>query len=220
MTELNQESANLLQTVDNEKVVFWQQPIILIPILFLILIAGGLGYWLSASQVPGPDSADVGFARDMSDHHRQAVDLASLLYDRTDDEIMRILAYDILTTQQAQIGIMSGWLDVWGYSWFGSGPRMEWMEMSVTGLMPGMATQTELNQLRNAQGADADVIFIQLMIPHHQSGVVMAEAAAQRANTELVRNFAQGMAEAQQSEIEYMQQLLQEKGIDPIPDAP
>ena len=92
--------------------------------------------------------------------------------------------------------------------------------MSVTGLMPGMATRAELNQLRDAEGVEADAIFMQLMIPHHRSGVMMAEAAAQQAETEIVRNLAQGMADAQQSEIEYMQQLLQEKGYEPVPDEP
>lgn len=186
----------------------------------VLILGGGIGYGFKASQIPSERSADVGFARDMSEHHRQAVEMSALIYDRTNDETMRILAYDILTTQQAQIGIMSGWLDAWGYRWFDSGPKMEWMGMSVDGLMPGMATLAEMNTLREAQGLEADAIFIQVMIPHHRSGVLMAEAAAEQAKTEIVRNLAQGMAEAQQSEIDYMQQLLQEKGYDPVPDTP
>lgn len=209
MTELTQ---------DNN--ITWRHPYILPAMLLLLIVGGGIGYWFKASQIPSESSADVGFARDMSEHHRQAVEVSALLYDRTEDETMRILAYDILTTQQAQIGMMSGWLDAWGYRWFGSGPKMEWMGMSVDGLMPGMATRAELNQLQDAQGVEADALFIQLMIPHHRAGVVMAEAAAEQAKTEIVRNLAQGMAEAQQAEIEYMQQLLQEKGYEAVPDEP
>ncbi|MCB0037122.1 MAG: DUF305 domain-containing protein [Anaerolineales bacterium] len=195
----------------------WHHPYVLFFTVLLLLLSGSFGYWLNAQQQPpryqppAADSNDVGFARDMSVHHRQAVEMASLLYDRTDDEILKILAYDILTTQQAQIGIMSGWLDIWGHRWSSSGPRMEWMGMSVTHLMPGMATQEELNQLRNAGGLEAEIVFLQLMIPHHESGVMMAEAAAFRAQTEVVRNLASGMAVAQQSEIEYMERLLQER---------
>ena len=209
MTELNQDKSTI-----------WRHPYVLLAILLLLIVGGGMGYWLKASQIPSERSADVGFARDMSEHHRQAVEMSSLLYDRTDDETMRILAYDILITQQAQIGMMSGWLDAWGYRWSSIGPKMEWMGMSVEGLMPGMATRAELNQLQDAQGVEADALFIQLMIPHHRAGVVMAEAAAEQAKTEIVRNLAQGMAEAQQAEIEYMQQLLQEKGYEPVPDEP
>ncbi|HEX6387032.1 MAG TPA: DUF305 domain-containing protein [Anaerolineae bacterium] len=220
MTELAYETDTSLPSYEEETAVSWRHPVVLLTVLLLLLVAGGLGYWLRASQVPGPDSADVGFARDMSDHHRQAVEMSALLYDRTDDETMRLLAYDILTSQQAQIGIMSGWLDAWGYNWSSSGPKMEWMGMPTTGLMPGMATVEEMNRLRDAQGVEADAIFMQLMIPHHRSGVMMAEAAAAQAETEVVRNLAQGMAEAQRVEIDYMQQLLQEKGYDPVPDTP
>lgn len=220
MKELTQESTSHLQLHENKMAFSWQHPYILPAVLLLVLIAGSFGYGLKAAQSPDPDSGDVGFARDMSDHHRQAVEMSALIYDRTDDEIIRILAYDILTTQQAQIGIMSGWLDIWGYRWFSPGPKMEWMGVPVTGLMPGMATQEELNQLRAAQGVEADAIFMQLMIRHHRSGVMMAEAAVEQAKTKVVRNLAQGMAEAQQVEIEYMQQLLQEKGYPPVPETP
>jgi uncharacterized protein (DUF305 family) len=106
---------------------------------------------------------------------------------------------------------MGGWLDTWGYRWSDSGPKMEWMGMPVTGLMPGMATPVELNKLREVQGEEADIIFMQLMIPHHRSGVMMAEAATERAQNEYVRRLATSMTESQQFEIEYMQQLLQEK---------
>lgn len=199
---------------------FWRNPNLVPLVLLLLIVGGSLGYLLKASQIPAENSADVGFARDMSDHHIQAVQMASLLYDRTDDDEMRILAYDILTTQQGQIGIMGGYLDVWGYNWNGSGPRMQWMGMSVTGLMPGMATPEEIDTLRAAQGEEADVIFIRLMIPHHRSGVEMAAFAAEEAKTAIVRNLAQGMADAQEFEIEYMQRLIQEKGYELVPDEP
>ena len=219
MTELNPNERNSsVSPANRETAVSWRNPIVLATIFLLLLIAGGVGYWLKAAQIPGPDSADVGFARDMSEHHRQAVEMSALLYDRTEDDMMRILAYDILTTQQAQIGIMGGWLDAWGQRWSSSGPRMEWMGMSVEGLMPGMATREEINQLAAAQGVEADAIFMQLMIPHHRAGVEMASAAAEQAQTEIVRNLAAGMAAAQQIEIDYMQELLQEKGYEPVPD--
>ena len=203
-----------------DNISLWRHPNFISIALLLLILGGSLGYLLKASQIPPENSADVGFARDMSDHHIQAVQMATLLYDRTEDEEMRILAYDILTTQQGQIGIMGGWLDAWGYNWNGSGPRMEWMGMSITGLMPGMATFEELEELREAQGEEADVTFIRLMIPHHRSGVGMAEFAASEAKTAIVRNLAQGMADSQQFEIEYMQELIQSKGYDPVPDEP
>ena len=125
------------------------------------------------------------------------------------------LAFDILTTQQGQIGIMSGWLDAWGLPWTSAGPRMAWMGMPTEGLMPGMATPEQLEALRAADGDAADVLFLQLMIPHHQGGVSMATNAAARAEREPVRLMAASMVEAQSTEIAYMNELLEAKGAAP-----
>lgn len=188
---------------------------LLAAVLLLALLAGALGgYWLGRARTPAADSVDVGFARDMSLHHEQAVVMAGLIYDRSDDPTIRTLAFDILTTQQGQIGIMSGWLDAWGLPWTSSGPRMAWMGMPTEGLMPGMATAEQLAALRAADGAAADVLFLQLMIPHHQGGVDMAAAAAAEAAQEPVRLMASSIVEAQTLEIDYMRELLAAKGGD------
>lgn len=185
------------------------------------LLLGALGgYWLRAAQTPAAGSADAGFARDMSLHHEQAVQMASLVYDRSDDPAIRSLAYDILTTQQGQIGIMSGWLDAWGLPWTSAGPRMAWMGMPTEGLMPGMATADQLDALRAADGAAADVLFLQLMIPHHLGGVAMATEAAVHAGQASVRQLATAIAESQTSEIAYMNELLVAKGAAPIDALP
>lgn len=191
----------------------------------LALLLGGLfgglaGYRLAGGGQPAADSIDVGFARDMSIHHEQAVQMAALVYDRTEDDAIRQLAYDILTTQQGQIGIMSGWLDAWGHAWTTAGPRMTWMGMAVEGLMPGMATPEQMAALRAATGETADAIFLELMIPHHQSGVEMAQVAADQAAQEPVRALAAGMVEAQALEIDYMRALLAAKDPLSVPDAP
>lgn len=90
--------------------------------LLLVLIAGlalvtasTVGYALAPhDETPSSSSAEAGFLRDMSAHHAQAVEMSWVLHDRTTDGGMRYLTYDIATSQQAQIGMMSGWLSDWG----------------------------------------------------------------------------------------------------------
>lgn len=65
------------------------------------------------ARVPGASSADAGFARDMAVHHQQAVEMSFIVRDRTDDEDVRRLAYDIANTQANQRGMLLGWLDLW-----------------------------------------------------------------------------------------------------------
>lgn len=184
----------------------------------VLLLAGGLlGYWLGRAPIPAADSVEVGFARDMSIHHEQAVAMAALVYDRSDNDAVRSLAFDILTTQQGQIGIMTGWLDAWGLPLTSAGPRMGWMGMPMTGLMPGMATAEQMAALRAATGTEADTLFLQLMIPHHRSGMEMAQYVADRTRNESIRRFTAGMAAAQGLEITYMEELLKGIGAEPPP---
>ena len=159
---------------------------------------------------PAEDSVEVGFARDMSVHHAQAVEMAELVRERTADSDVKQLAVDIALTQQAQIGQMRGWLDVWSRSPSGAGPRMAWMHEPVEGPMPGMATPAELNRLRGLQGDTADEMFLTLMLKHHQAGVAMAEAALDRTNDPVVERFAGAVASAQANEQEVMRQMLGE----------
>ena len=53
---------------------------------------------------------EVGFAQDMSVHHRQAALMAGIARERSTDPAVRSLAFDIETSQLEQIGRMQGWL--------------------------------------------------------------------------------------------------------------
>ncbi|MFF3258291.1 DUF305 domain-containing protein [Streptomyces sp. NPDC002932] len=171
----------------------------------------------AAKSAPAETSADVGFARDMAVHHQQAVEMAFIVRDRTTDVAVRRLAFDIINTQANQRGMMLGWLEMWGRAKSSPGPPMEWMGHTVTprgdgALMPGMATDTELDALRKAKGRDAEVRFLRLMTAHHRAGADMAQAAADAAGTDEIRNLASGMVTAQRSEIALMADMLKERG--------
>ncbi|MFJ9682378.1 DUF305 domain-containing protein [Streptomyces sp. NPDC101194] len=173
----------------------------------------------SASSAPAPadTSVDVGFARDMSIHHQQAVEMSFVVRDRTSDVAVRRLAYDIINTQANQRGMMLGWLEMWGRAKSSDAPPMKWMGHTFTprgdgSLMPGMATDSELDALRAAKGRAAEVLYLKLMTTHHRAGAEMAQAAADAAGTKEIRNLAAGMVRGQQSEIGLMADMLKERG--------
>ncbi|MFB7980874.1 DUF305 domain-containing protein [Streptomyces vinaceus] len=211
--------------------------------------SGGDGSRTSA-RAPGLYSPDAGFARDMAVHHQQAVEMSFIVRDRTKDEPVRGLAYDIANTQANQRGMLLGWLDLWGLpkvvadeppmSWMGtagqhgghgtaghgtaghdmSGHDMPGHDMGGAAakpgaLMPGMATKEELAQLGAAEGRDAEVLYLQLMTDHHKGGVAMAQGCAQQCETPAERALAQGMVEAQQSELTLMADMLKQRGAAP-----
>ncbi|UOY01382.1 DUF305 domain-containing protein [Blastococcus sp. PRF04-17] len=192
----------------------------------LVALGGGLAVALGIgrSAVPSADSVDVGFSRDMARHHLQGVQMANLALERSEDRAVRGLAFDISATQTNQTGRMQGWLSLWGLQPTG-GDVMGWMgegdhaghAMGEGGLMPGMATQQELADLRELSGTEFDVEFLRLMIRHHQGGREMAEYAAQHAQEPAVRSLAGSMVRSQSAETNLMAGMLAERGGTPLP---
>ncbi|MGI5449471.1 DUF305 domain-containing protein [Streptomyces sp. CA-243310] len=201
----------------------------------------------TSSRAPALYSPDAGFARDMSVHHQQAVEMSFIVRDRTEDEAVRSLAYDIANTQANQRGMMLGWLDLWGLpKVLADEPPMSWMGAEESGdghaghggtsghdtaghdmsghgmgaakpgaLMPGMATKEELTRLGAVSGRDAEVLYLQLMTDHHKGGVAMARGCAALCETPAERKLAEGMVEAQQSELTLMADMLKRRGAAP-----
>lgn len=199
--------------------------------LVAVLVAGFAVRGAFGPFVPEPGSVDVGFAQDMTVHHRQAVEMASWERDRATDPRVRQLAFDIETTQNQQVGRMQGWLGLWDAPSLPSGGHMAWMDSSAhagmagmsgtsggTAAMPGMASTADLARLRaTPPGTALDVEFLQLMLRHHQGGVSMLEYARDHADTGEVRNLAAQMLASQNSEAELMRGLLAERGAAPLP---
>jgi uncharacterized protein (DUF305 family) len=168
---------------------------------------------VAAQEFPAENSADAGFAYDMIRHHAQAVEMAMILYKRTDDPVLLAMAYDIALTQQAQIGMMTGWLDVWGLPRTSTKPAMSWMGHPIDGPMPGMATSEEVNSLRELPDDEMEAAFLRLMIAHHLGGVLMAEAGESLLETDPARDLAATIIATQRTEIDQMQQMLEERGL-------
>ncbi|MBB5914914.1 uncharacterized protein (DUF305 family) [Nocardia transvalensis] len=213
-----------------------QRPALVVLAAVGILLAGfALGL---IARIPLQDkteaaanTVDVGFCQDMSVHHGQAVQMAGLeLSGGTDPDVKR-LAYDILTTQGNQAGRMQGWLQLWGKPTVAVDGYMSWMTESTAGhdhgmqhgstgpvsSMPGMATQQDMEQLRQATGPALDTLFLQLMLRHHQGGIPMIDYADAHADTDAVRSLATSMSKTQQGEIQLMTQMLAARNTAPLP---
>ncbi|WP_433786968.1 DUF305 domain-containing protein [Actinomycetospora sp. CA-101289] len=188
-------------------------------VLVLAGVIGGIALGRSTAETYGPaeDSIDVGFLQDMVTHHGQAVEMAVWARTNTADPQVRQIAFDIESTQTSQVGRMEGWLTLWGQSLTPpSGQFMGWMGMP-TATMPGMATPEDLAGMRAATGRDLDVVFLQLMLRHHQGGLPMMQAAEGEASVPAVRALAASMVASQSSEAQTMTQMLAERGAAPLP---
>jgi uncharacterized protein (DUF305 family) len=191
-------------------------------VIGVVLLGFGVlaGSLISRNTVPGEDSADVGFARDMSEHHSQAVEMGMIAFHKATVSEIRTLGGDIALTQQAQFGMMQTWLKTWGYSPNASAKPMAWMpegQQALNGnLMPGMASREEINKLRDATGKDVDILFCQYMLRHHLGGVHMVNGVLEKGRDPQVIALATTMKANQSAEVKLLTQLLTQLGAEPL----
>lgn len=192
--------------------------------LFTLAATYGLLPQYSKEPLQQPGAIDVGFAQAMTLHHRQAVAMSQLMLDGRPTRVAW-LAQSIVAAQTLELGQMQGWLMLWRESVQVSKPNMGWMllapeppdkeleqylldcESSPTG-MPGLATMTELNQIRSLAGAERDRVFLQLMLAHHQGGIPMARFIAEHGELEVVRNLGRNIVLEQSKEMYLIQRML------------
>lgn len=192
-----------------------------------LVVAGAVGYLLgSSASPPADDGVEAGFARDMQAHHAQAVEMSLIVREKSADPALRAMAYDVITSQQQQIGQMYAWLEGWGLAQTSRAAPMAWMsgmdhagmadmpsgsepmKLLPDGRMPGMASPSDMVRLRAARGRTGEILWLQLMIPHHQAGVMMAQAVIQQSSDPQVVTLATAISTAQIAEIEQMRQML------------
>ena len=194
---------------------WWARTTLLVLAVALVALVAGL--LLGRGQGGGlPDVSDdvsVGFLQDMKVHHAQAVEMSQVVHRRSADPELQYLAFDIMTTQQGQIGIMTGWLDLWQERQSATGPAMAWM--GHEGPMPGMASAEDVAALETLPVAQMERAFLRLMGEHHRGALDMAAVAAEQAGSADVATLAQAMQDGQTAEIELMERLLAERGAAP-----
>ncbi len=196
-----------------DTVKWWHHPINLLSIALALVIGSAAIGWVVGNNtaIPDPNSTDIGFLQDMRAHHEQAQQMAMIYLNADDaDPQLRTVARSILIGQGIDIGRMVELLNGFGAAQLNeTDTAMVWMgEPTALDRMPGMATEADIDQLVEANGAEADRIFATLMIAHHEGGIHMADYAVDHANVGAVRALAQQMLDGQQSEVDEINGLL------------
>ena len=187
----------------------------------VLLFVGYAAGWVTPRlSSPGTDSVEAGFARDMAEHHAQAVEMGMVAYQKAATPEVRSLGGDIAITQQGQIGVMNTWLKEWGLGPNSDKAPMSWMpdgQRALNGnLMPGMATRDEIAKLKSASGKNLDILFCQYMLRHHLGGLHMIEGLLSEHPTGEVRDLAETMQRNQSGEIPVLENLLTNLGAGPL----
>jgi uncharacterized protein (DUF305 family) len=158
------------------------------------------------------NDADVEFAQMMIPHHRDAVAMAELAADRAESSEVKTLAEQIQAAQQPEIDQLTGFLNAWG----AEVPPSNSMEGMDHGSMPsasggsgmsGMMTPAQMEQLRNATGAQFDEMFLTMMTEHHRSAISEAQKEIDQGSNPDAKALAEKIVADQTAEIDRMQQM-------------
>jgi uncharacterized protein (DUF305 family) len=178
-------------------------------LLLAVLVLLPLGCGGGGSSEPANDETsasgqvpfDQAFIDAMIPHHREAIEMAEAAKQRglTQPDLNQI-ADDIITSQQREIDQMLEWRK----QWFGSRtlgpvlPEVLGVPENELGMEHGSADEV-------AGAVDVDATFAQMMIPHHEGAIAMAEAARERAQHQEVKELATAIIDAQEREIGIME---------------
>ncbi len=187
----------------------WFGPLTAVRVVALVvafaLLGGAVGWAVGRSDADPLSATDVGFLQDMAFHHEQAVEMSVILIGKDDvSASLKAYAIEIVVGQQAERGIFNATLDRFGHpsapgdtvmGWMGSGFEVPLYEME------GLATDEQMEELRAAEGEEAESLWIALMTEHHLGGLHMADWEARHGSDPTAVNQAKAMVKTQRSEV-------------------
>ncbi|CAN5218166.1 hypothetical protein BH24ACT19_BH24ACT19_09260 [soil metagenome] len=164
------------------------------------------GEGMSGGQMMGSfdeeEPFDLQFIDQMIMHHQGAIMSSRHMISDSERPELRQLAENIEESQSEQIEQMQEWRE----EWYGDDAGQS-SGMMGNGMMEGMMG----GSMQGMMGGDmADVMFLRMMIPHHQLAIDMSEEALEEAEHPELEELAQTIIEEQAAEIELMRGYLED----------
>jgi uncharacterized protein (DUF305 family) len=165
---------------------------------------------MSMELGPKDEAFDLRFIDAMIPHHQGAVVMAQEALQKSNRPEIKQLAEEIIAAQEQEIAQMQEWRTTW-YADADDTPMM--YDASMGHMMPMTPEMRESMMMSGDLGAaddQFDLRFINMMIPHHQGAVEMANQALEKTDRPELKTLAQEIVSSQQQEIDEMTQWRKE----------
>ncbi len=140
---------------------------------------------------------DLQFLDTMIAHHQGAVDMSKPALEKAEHGELKEFARHIIADQEREIAQMKQWRE----QWYAGKPQA--MNMDMRGMRASMEGM-DMNNLNAAMGRAYDIMFLEMMVPHHQGAVTMSEEVLQRAEHPELKQLARQIITSQEREIGQM----------------
>ncbi len=174
------------------------------------------------AKLPTLSKKDAEFMQGMIMHHAQAVEMTDMIAERTENRDIRLLGGRISQSQTDEMEFMKRWLTVRGQSTAmsmagGSGSHSHGGHSASHQMqMPGMLSAAQMDEMKKANGAEFDRLFLLGMIQHHEGALVMVDdlfnTPGAGEDAELF-SFATDVDSGQRAEINTMRNLLNKNSV-------
>lgn len=150
---------------------------------------------------------DLAYVEGMISHHVSAIEMAEFAVPRAQTPFLQALLPNIISSQKAEVARMRGMAAL----------------MRAAGIKPVSLDLTEAEMGMNHDvshllNADPfDVVFVDMMIPHHQGAITMSQVVFTRGASRPVRQLAEQITTDQAREIQEMRAFRLESTGSPSP---
>ena len=143
---------------------------------------------------------DLQFLDTMVHHHQGAVDMAKMVLTKSQNEELKKFAQKIIDDQNREIAQMKDWRG----KWYASNPPAMNMEMAGMADSMKMMMGDGMKKLEASSGKGFDLMFVDMMTPHHVGAVVMAKEALTKAEHPEIKTLANQIIKSQEAEVKQM----------------
>jgi uncharacterized protein (DUF305 family) len=158
----------------------------------------------SDSMQSSPNAAsapfDLQFIDTMTEHHEGAIRMAEMALKKSRNEELKKFAQKIIDDQKKENAQMMDWREKW---YAGKAPaknmNMPGMNESMKMMMSG-----DMKKMEMSSGRDFDLMFLDMMTPHHAGAITMAKEALTKAEHPEMKTLAARIIKEQEAEINQM----------------
>jgi uncharacterized protein (DUF305 family) len=159
----------------------------------------------TTTQADRHNQADSAFVIAMGKHHQQALDMAALVPQSSQNEEVTAIAAKIHDEQAPEIAKFGQLVKEFGAQ---AMPSTDMPEMSGSNTsMDGMVPDSAVEHLKTLNGSGFDKAWVGLMIEHHKGAVDMAQDELKNGENAEVKQIAQNIVTTQTAEIDQLGKL-------------
>ena len=155
-------------------------------------------------QMEMTGNVDNDFAMMMKSHHQAAVDMAQAELESGKDEGLKKMAQNIINAQRSEINELQSFLDNHKNPEKNYDPAMK--EKGFSKVMDQNMTMM-MDMPKMDESASTDKHFVQMMVPHHQGAIMMAEGFVQFGKDPGLIALAKKIIADQKMEIEQFEKM-------------